>query len=217
MFTDVLYVAYLNSFYFDSAALLGAFVAVPLAIVILTSQAPPSMPLILLFTTSALILGLSKAQHGLIAWTGSVVLFIAAQSLIRRKRIVAVACALLPLIATVYILRSTYEGLRGQATFNVVMFRLLPHSTSPFEMGKEFRLTPAEMKLSGKNAFSPGVLPIDFTGFYYRVFPRLLRWYVFHFRETVYWLYNDLQLWAPRLRFNGGAISISRTENLSGL
>ena len=35
MFGDVLYVAYLNSFYIDSVALLGAFIAVPVAIIIL--------------------------------------------------------------------------------------------------------------------------------------------------------------------------------------
>lgn len=204
MFTDVLYVAYLNSFYFDSAALLGACAAVPLAVLILTSTPPPPVPLLVLFTASISVFGFSKAQHALTAWIGSLVLLIAARYLPWPKRAVPIACAVLPLVATLYTLRSTYIGLRGQATFNVVMLRLLPHSSSPTQMAAEFQLRPQEMKLIGKHAFSPDNPPIDFGDFYHRVFPRLAKWYMLHPTETAYWLYNDLRHSAPRLRFNGG-------------
>ena len=204
IFTDVLYVAYLNSFYTDAAALLGASAAVPLAFIIVRTRRRPSLAMLLLFTAAVLIFGLSKAQHGLAAWAGSILLLTAGRDLPGRKRMVPVALALLPILASVYIVHRTPESIRAQPIFDVVMLRFLPMGPSPANMGGELNLTPDEMKLVGKHAFALGARPFDFVGFYHRAFPQLMKWYVSHPLATARWLYSDLRIWAPHLRFGGG-------------
>jgi hypothetical protein len=204
IFTDVLYVAYLNSFYTDCAAFLGAFLAVPLAVIILTEPRRRCVPLLVLFTAAMLLFGLSKAQHGLTGWIGSILLLAAARQTSGLTRIVPVALGLSLGIGSAYSVLSAAEAIRGQALFNVVMLKLLPGSTAPAELGAELRLSPEEMKLSGKNVWSPGVPSLDFASFYRRVFPGLLRWYFFHPMQAIHWLYKDLETESPHLRFEGG-------------
>ena len=115
-----------------------------------------------------------------------------------------IALAGIAIAASIYTARSTPVGIGGQAIFNVVMLRLLPHSPASMEIARVLELNPDEAKLSGRHAFLPDNPPIDWVGFYRRVFPRLVKWYALHPGETFRWLFRDLKDEAPRLRFNGG-------------
>lgn len=63
-FGDVVYVAYFNSFYSDTAAILGILLTVVLALH-LTRQDRPRLATLALFTFSALLFITSKGQHGI--------------------------------------------------------------------------------------------------------------------------------------------------------
>jgi hypothetical protein len=74
IFSDVLYVSYLNSFYSDTAALLGLFGSVALATLIITRG--PQVATLLGFSLFAILLIASKSQHALWGFLPALFLFL---------------------------------------------------------------------------------------------------------------------------------------------
>ena len=63
IFTDVGYVSYLNTFYTDTAAILGATIMLPSALWLLSTGEPRAAPIVWFTLGSGLFLT-SKGQHG---------------------------------------------------------------------------------------------------------------------------------------------------------
>jgi hypothetical protein len=205
VFTDVCYIAYLNSFYMDAVAL-GALLLMTAAAVWMTSSAPPRVAPVLVFTLAALLFVTSKAQHAV--WMGlPAALLIArgvqcgtARPACRRVRALAWSAAGLVFLAGVATLTSTDRSYRGQAMFNVIFFRLGPAGADLPSLG----VKPEELRYRGMHAYMPGAPAADraWTEDFGRRtgFARLFGWYARHPASTLGFLAETLKEGAPEMR-----------------
>jgi hypothetical protein len=179
IFSDIAYVAYLNSFYMDTAALVfllltvaaaGAWVLRPRAWVAIA------------FGIAGTLLGFAKSQHALTAYFFAVLAgWFAAQAFLRREHNEAglaspslgregvgfrpgancrawcwvASAASLALAATVSIL-ATPADLKAQALYNLIFFRFVPESPAQVTTLSEFKLPESDLVYSGTNSYSQG-------------------------------------------------------------
>jgi hypothetical protein len=199
-FTDVCYVAYLNSFYMDAAGLCALLLMAASAVWLLEA-APERIAPLCLFAAAALLFVTSKTQHAV--WLIlPVALLIArgAQARARARRALAWSLAAVVLFSGGAMLASTDASYRGQAMFNVVFFRLAPAGFDLAPLG----VKPEELQYRGMHSFTPGAPAADSVWsqeFYRRTgLARLLWWYARHPGATLGFLAETLREGAPEMR-----------------
>jgi len=193
IFTDVIYVAYLNSFYMDAVALCALLLMVSSGIGLLRSSAGQRNLWLAIFTIAALLFATAKAQHAV--WA-----ILPAAFLLAGRGITARAAGVAVLLAGLAILATTDPAYRGQAIFNVVFVRLAPAGADLQSLG----VHPDELRYRGMHAYMEGVPAADFAwaeNFGRRIgFPRLIGWYLRHPAATLGFLAETLRDGAPEMR-----------------
>jgi hypothetical protein len=156
VFADVSYVQYLNSFYSETASLIGGVGLTGAALWAVLTDGPRLRPLALM-TVFGVGFVFAKPQNGLLGIP--LALFVLAVGLATRDR-----RARLPVIGMFIVLVVTgflSFALRPAETsranlYNAVFFDLLKHSPNPGRDAKDLGLDPALARYAGTNAFEPG-------------------------------------------------------------
>lgn len=162
IFSDVLYVSHLNSFYSDTAALLGLLGSVALATLIITRG--PQVATVLGFSLFAILLIASKAQHALWGFLPALFLFLTTRKERRLaiRRLGAGMSALL--LAGVIMVRAiTPAHYKGEARFNLIFRKLAKASTNPGRDLQELGLPASDVQYIGHTAYhegTPAALPV---------------------------------------------------------
>jgi hypothetical protein len=140
IFADTGLIAYCNSFYTDTPALLGGLAASVLAVSLLASKQVTAREL-MLFGLAALLAITSKEQHGMLGWIPAALAFrIGYRAPERRTRIAAHLAGAALLAGTVWVALSTPGWYGSQARFNVVFFRIAKDSLTPLRDLRELGL-----------------------------------------------------------------------------
>ena len=204
IFTDVNYVSYFNSFYTDTAALLGLFLMVAMAFYIVMRDAVSAGPLVL-FGAAALLFITSKAQHGILGFVPAAFVLVSVR-LSKRPQIRylgGLLCALL-LAASTLMLLITPRFYKGQALFNLVFVQIAPKSAAPLEDLNELGLNESDLCYVGMNAFQPDSPVNDeqwASDFYARSgYSSVARFYMRHPSRALGILQQDLHEEAYRIR-----------------
>lgn len=204
IFADSGLIAYLNSFFTDTAAILGGLTAVILALHL--SIAPrPGLVTLTLFGLAALLFVVSKAQHGVPGVVAVAFAFwLARRTPEPRLRLAAYAVGLAILSASVWIVAGTPSYYTAQARFNLIFFWLLPNSTTPSQDLLELGLSPAVIRYSGMTSYS-SMTPMNDAGFRDYFASRtshsgVLRFYLRHPGRPLSKLTADLWKEAPNRR-----------------
>lgn len=191
IFADTGVIAYLNSFYTDAAAILGALFATILA-VHLTIQKKAGLGSLVLFGLAALLFVTSKGQHAL--W----VLVPAAFVLIRGWRTSRVAASLIAaglVGGAAWVLLATPDWYQGQARFNLIFFSLGLRSQTPVQDFRELGLNQSDTRYLGMHSFLPGSPMNDPSwshDFYRRcTYGKVLRFYLAHPDKAAVKLWSD--------------------------
>jgi hypothetical protein len=207
IFTDVLYVAYLNSFYSDAAALVGLLGSVAAASLMIVKG--PRVSLMLGFSLFGSLLIGSKSQHALWAFLPATFLFLMARSEKRRATRwlgVGLGVALLAMAAAV--MAMTPAHYKGEARFNLIFDKLAKTSANPGRDLEELGLRPGDTKYIGITAYAAGSPASDaewFADFCRRTsYLRLAGFYIRHPARVSQILWGDLEGWARYLRFDFG-------------
>jgi hypothetical protein len=203
IFADIGTLAYFNSFYTDVAALLGTLAATMLAVRLLDS---PGVRLLVLFGLAALLAITSKAQHGLFGlMPAGFAVLMAHRATDRRARVAGVTVAVSLFAATVWIVAATPAWYSAEARFNLIFYRILPHSSSPGRDLAELGLDAGDARYIGMHSFlsgGPMENPAWVAAFEHRcTFGGVLRFYLR--RPSIPWtiLRDDLEKdgWARRV------------------
>lgn len=154
MFTDVLYVAYLNSFYMDAAALLGLLGSTVLAVLI--AARGPKIALIVPFSLFALLLTGSKSQHAPCGILLALFIVVAAwKGKWPHIRIAGASAGALIVAAVVFMIRTTPPDYPSQALFNLVFLKLANNSAEPVRELEALGLSDKELPYLGMWVFLP--------------------------------------------------------------
>jgi hypothetical protein len=204
LFTDVSYAAYLNSFYTDTAALLGLFLMLSVAVYIVMTPDAGGLPL-LAFTAGALLFITSKAQHGILGPLPAAILVGISWPLARRAlRYTGMALALALLAAGAGMLLAAPTFYKAQCMFNLVFHKLPDHSENFAADLAELGLDEHDARFRGMHAFqadSPAQDPQWLQDFYRRSgYRKLLHFYMRHPGRAFAMLRDDLKNHAFRLR-----------------
>ena len=204
IFADVGLIAYLNSFFTDTAAILGGLAAVILAIHLSIADRIALVPLTL-FGLAVLLFALSKAQHAVLgvaplAFLGWLIWRTAETNL----RLATCLAALGVLCATVRIVASTPRSYTAQARFNLIFFYLVPSSRAPAQDLIELGLDPSDIRYSGLTAYSPGT-PMNEANWRNAFvagtsYAGIFRFYLRHPARALSKLESDLRNEAPNRR-----------------
>jgi hypothetical protein len=155
-FTDVSFVSYFNSFFSDSAALLGAMIAAAAAIWLLAADKVRLAP-VCVFFGGALLYVTSKSQHAVLGVVPALMLaVIGFRAGKRAVRITSWAGAACLLGAMAWMMATTPAWYKGQPRFNLIFSGIALKSQTPLEDLRELGLGPDDLKYVGLNAFSPG-------------------------------------------------------------
>jgi hypothetical protein len=152
MFTDVMYVSYLNSFYMDAAGLLFALLTIVLFLRSLRFKRAADR---CFFVVALVLLITSKSQHyplGIVAalflaWKGHLLAPM-------RGRVYAAFAAILALAATVLSAKGMPVEYPAYAQYNVIFFEVLPHSMNPARDLAELGLDAADARYIGTHAYA---------------------------------------------------------------
>jgi hypothetical protein len=221
IFTDVAYVAYLNSFFSDVPALLGLLLMIALALH-LAAQKPPHPATFWLFTAAALLFITSKTQHAL--WGIFPAAFLIWRSPLRGgqdggaealhhasgKHGLALppmrylAAPLLLLAAEAYMLVSTPWTYPLQPLFTVIFKKVAPDTPSPEAAVREVGLGEAEYRFIGHQVYEPGLPTVDLDWLRYFAgktsFGKVMRYWLRHPGQAGHVMYGDLATWVPGMR-----------------
>ncbi len=192
IFTDVAYVSYFNSFFNDTAAMLGLLLMVTLGLH-LTAQQPPRRWTVWLFTAASVLFIASKTQHALFG------VFPAAFLIWRRRKLPA---AIL-LAAEAYMLMTTAPGYSARSLYSVIFFKLTAHAAAPHAALRDLGLGEAESRYIGTHPYMANSPDDDtwFAAFYSRTgFGKVMRYWLHHPGEAVNALHADLVYHAHDLR-----------------
>lgn len=204
IFADAGLIAYFNSFYTDTAAVLGALIATMLAVRLVQSE-KVDLLLLTLFGLAALIFITSKSQHGI--W-GFVPAGFAIALVWRRPewrvRLAGSFVAVVLLSATVWIVSETHEWDKALARFDLIFFSLAPNSRTPAQDLRELGLNDADLRYVGMHSFMEKSPMNDAnwrTNFYSRsTYGRVVEFYLHHPGRAVWKLKSDLwnEAWQRR-------------------
>jgi hypothetical protein len=189
IFTDVAYVSYFNSFFSDTAALIGLVLMICLVL-----DGEHSGWREVAFTAAALLFITSKTQH---AFWG---IFPAALLLSRRR----FAGAAVLVIAEAAMLLSTPWTYKTAPLFSVIFYKLAPNAPSPQAAARELGLGRSEYCYIGTHAYTPRNPGTDIPWLRYFVgrtsYAKVLCYWLRHPREAGHALYYDLVTFAPGMR-----------------
>ena len=204
IFADSGLIAYLNSFFTDTAAIVGGLTAVILALYLGIAPRPALTP-VTLFVLAALLVVVSKAQHGILGVVAvAFACWIAWRTSEPRLRLAAGAVALVVLSAIVWTVAGTPSYYTAQARFNLIFYWLLPNSKTPSQDLLELGLSPGDVRYSGMNSYS-SMTPMNDAAFrdYFSSrtsYSSVLRFYVRHPGRPLSKLKSDLWKEAPNRR-----------------
>ncbi len=146
-FGDVMYVAYLNSFYTDVAAYLFLLLSVVLALRVLRWNRRADM---ILLGIASLFLVTSKAQHAALGfWIAGFFLLVGS----KKARWLAVAIAA---VAVLWLWKSTPEEYAARGCFSTIFYHLLPHSKNADRTLADLGLDATYRPYIGMVSFSGG-------------------------------------------------------------
>ena len=207
IFTDVGFVAYLNSFYSDVPAMLGGLAAAFLAVLLARSQMI-SPALLGLFGLAALFFVTSKAQHGILGVIPlAAAVWFGWRSHDPRGRLVAGLVALALVAGMFWVIGRAPAWYTAQSRFNLIFIKIAPNSKTPVEDMRELGLDAADARYSGMHAWMPGN-PMSDEEFVKKFCARTSAWKTikFHLRHparAIRILRTDLWLEAPLRRLFG--------------
>jgi hypothetical protein len=217
IFMDVSYVAYFNSFYTDTAALLGVMAAISLVPILLAQSGAVRTGAIVSFGAGALLYVTSKGQHAafapILAALSTWIAWIAAR---KSAKIAASATAVALMCGSIWAFVGTPSWYRSQSRFNLIFARILPESANPAQDAQELGLAPADLRYIGMQSFLPGT-PVDnpqwLAGFTHRGGnASVLRFYLRHPAVPFRYLWNDLRIEAAQMR----ALNLSNFQRRDG-
>jgi hypothetical protein len=199
---DVAYTAYFNSFFSDTAAILGLVLAVPFALQ-LAAQDRPRLATLALFSLSALLLVSSKTQHGILAFLPA--LFAAVTGWRSpRTRIAGVLAATLILLALALEIIYTPPLYSSSPLFDVIFFKLTPESPAPLQDLRQLGLPDSDLQYAGTHAYMPDAPvkdPLWAAAFIRASGTRaLLGFYLRHPARALKFLWDDLHREAFQMR-----------------
>jgi hypothetical protein len=151
MFLDISYIAYLNSFYTDAAAILGAGIMLAAALW-LVSEASQRAPFVW-FSAGALLFLTAKAQHAALAPLLACFLLLSVGRSV--PRVLTVMCALAMVAGAAWTVLGIPDSYKAQARFNLAFSKILPASPSPRADVGELGLSESDLPLIGQHAFLP--------------------------------------------------------------
>lgn len=150
-FGDVMYVAYLNSFYTDVAAYLFLLLSVVLALRVLRWKRRGDM---IVLGVASLFLVTSKAQHAALGlWLAGFFCVLAYQLRIRTARWFALAVALTTVL---WLWKSTPEEYKARGCFSTIFYHVLPHSKNVDGTLADLGLDQTYRQYIGMVSFSGG-------------------------------------------------------------
>jgi hypothetical protein len=153
IFGDVMYVAYLNSFYTDVAAYLFLLLSVVLALRVLRWNRRTDA---VLLGVASLFLVTSKAQHAVLGfWIAALFGVLAFRLRPRNTRWFSAAAAMLAVTALLWLWKSTPEEYAARGCFSTIFFHLLPHS-------RDVDRTLADLDLD--QTYRPYIGMVSFSG-----------------------------------------------------
>jgi hypothetical protein len=186
VFTDVMYVSYLNSFYMDVAAWLFILIAAMLYLRLLRGGAGLDG---LYFVVCCAMAITSKAQHGIFGfWLGPLVLAVCYPRWPKHRKWIMAAAASLMLLAVVWITKSAPPSYPSRAIFTMVFYRILPHSNNVDQTIRALGLDQSDRRYIGMHSFAEGS-PMDDASYVERFRSRIsyggLAWfYLTHPRDA---------------------------------
>jgi hypothetical protein len=201
LFCDVGYVAYFNSFFSDTAALLGAALMMTAALRLTAQDAPGRSDLFVFVMASALFIA-SKSQHAV--WGFLPALFVLWITWRHAVRIAGILGCLILLAVEVSTFAASPADYKDYPLFNLIFYKLAPNSPEPPKTLLDLGLGEQEARLIGANAYSPGSPMMDSqwreqferrTGY-----GKVLGYYLRHPDRALKVLYSDLSQWGPRMR-----------------
>lgn len=199
-FLDVCYTAYFNSFYSDTAAILGFVLFISAAASMLAGSR--SLWLVAVFTGGAMLFAGSKSQHALVAPVAAVFLFWWFRR--HRLRFAALLGSVLILLVSLVAVATTPSWYRSQALFNAIFFRIAKNSPDPAGTLRQLKLDDSYLPFVGMHAFmplSPTVQPAWVARFSDRVsHRRLAAFYLCNPRLALHDLSLALLFEAPAMR-----------------
>jgi hypothetical protein len=155
MFSDVMYVAYLNSFYTDVAAYLFLLLTAALALRVLRWNRRGD---VVLLGAASLMLVTSKAQHAALGfWVAGLFWVLSYRTGLRHARWFAIALAA---VALLWVAKSTPEEYAARGCFSTVFSRLLPHSSDVNRTLADLGLDESYRPYIGMVSYSAGS-PMD--------------------------------------------------------
>lgn len=154
IFADVAFVAYFNSFFTDAAALLGAMIAVVMAVQLLRPAKIDTISLIL-FTLGALLFVTSKTQHSFWGFVPAGCSIVAALKACNVKiRVFALMSAACILCGVLWIQLLTPAWYPGQPRFSLIFFQIAKNSSTPLQDLRELGLNASDLPYVGMHAYS---------------------------------------------------------------
>jgi hypothetical protein len=202
IFTDVFYVAYLNSFYSDTMAWLGLLGMVVAALHIV-GRSPGQRLWWSIYVVAAIGFVTSKPQHAI--WAIFPGAFAAAGNwrVSRLRRILGGALCLALLMLS-WLEFTTLPGpMKAMPLFDVVFLKLTRAPGTRAQVLRDLSLPDTYAAYAGTSAWTPGSPIFDGewrTHFYSQARPHLFWFYLSHPRLTIGVIHDDLRLSAPYLR-----------------
>jgi hypothetical protein len=185
IFTDVGFISYLNSFYTDAAAFLGAMILLPASLLLLSNYEPRAAPVIW-FGLGALLFITSKGQHGALAPL-LVAFLLAAQWGQSGSRALKIALLTSLIAGSCWVLIETPYWYKAQSRFNLIFYKLLPISPSPARDLSELGLSQTDLPYIGQHAFLPSSPAFD------RAWLEAFSHRGGHWKLAMFWLHHPLR------------------------
>ena len=158
IFSDVAYVAYLNSFYMDAAAMVFLLLTVSLAV---AAVLRPQSWIAIAFGIAAVGFIASKSQHAVLGpLLAALAVWLAMRGARRNKRL-WMASAAAATVSTVAMFILTTDEYRTYPMYNLIFFRLTTHSPDPLQTLAELGLPASDSALVGTHSYSPNVPASD--------------------------------------------------------
>ena len=151
IFSDVMYVAYLNSFYTDVAAYLFLLLSVVLALRVLRWNRRGDA---VLLGVASLFLVTSKAQHSVLGFWIAALFCVLAWRM--RSRWFGGAAIVLTVTSMLWLWKSTPEEYAARGCFSTVFFHVLPHSNDVSRTLADLGLDETYRPYIGMVSFSGG-------------------------------------------------------------
>jgi hypothetical protein len=205
IFSDVAYVAYLNSFYFDAASMVFFWLAVALAAAALMR---PRVWVAIAFGIAGPLLALSKTQHVV---TGFLFAGLAAWLALRGIRAGRRAdfgwwagSAVTTFAAAVLSIALVPPYYTAEPLYNLVFFSLLPNAEDQAETLTELGLPESYLRFSGTHAYSPdaGMADREWRAEFTRQisYGNLLTYYFYNPSVPLLLVRRELTLSVPQIR-----------------